>query len=144
MKISMFVFFLVCSRFLCSQDTSDVHRLKNLKYMSLSQNVDCNNTSGSNLDHRICLNLEFQELDSVMNKMFVRILNLLDNDSTRIELQRYQLEWVKHRRLHSQILSEGYQGHMLGVRFLYTMIRITRIRIGELATIEELMVDLQH
>lgn len=40
-----------------AQEESDAERLRQLSYMDLADRVDCNATTGSNLEARICWNL---------------------------------------------------------------------------------------
>ncbi|WP_170853650.1 lysozyme inhibitor LprI family protein [Lishizhenia tianjinensis] len=80
--------------------------------MQYANKIDCDSTSGSNLEHRICLNLEFQELDSLMNNNFRELLQRTENDSIKSKLSDYQLTWVNNRRLQSELISGGYTGHM--------------------------------
>jgi len=98
-------------------------------------NFDCDSSNGSNLEHRICLNLEFQEFDSIMNANFKKLLKQTTNDSIKTALKAYQLSWVNNRRLQSEILSEGYRGHLLGITYLHCMVESTRSRIQELEAI---------
>lgn len=120
---------------LYSQDTSDVSRLRKMTYLKYADQINCDSTTGSNLENRICLNLEFQELDSIMNHNFKELLNETENDSIKNKLREYQLIWVKNRRLQSEIISEGYRGHTLGITYLHCMVESTRSRNRELEEI---------
>ncbi len=130
---TIFIFFTFLGVF--AQDTSDAERLGRLDYMKLARTIDCDNQSGTNLDYRICLNLKFQKLDSLMNKKFKILLDRIDSDSIKNLLKEYQLTWVKNRRLQSQIMSKGYKGHMFGITYLKCMVESTRSRDKELEQI---------
>lgn len=134
-KLLGIIIIAISSQQLYSQDTSDVKRLKQMSYMKYAGKVDCDSTSGSNFEHRICLNLEFQELDSIMNYNFNELLKRSNNDSISIKLKEYQLTWVNNRRLQSEIISEGYRGHILGIIYLHCMVEATRSRNRELKEI---------
>lgn len=117
------------------QDSSDAERLRQMDYMKLAEKIDCDSTSGSNMEHRICLNLEFQELDSLMNNNFRELLKRTENDSIKTMFCEFQLTWVDNRRLQSELISEGYTGHMLGIVYLHCMVEATRSRNKELEEI---------
>lgn len=115
-----------------AQDTSDVTRIKNLSYMKLAYEVNCDSTSGSNLEDRICLNLKFQQLDSVMNLLFKQLLGFTSSDSLKKTLINNQLVWVANRRIQSEIVSEGFTGNSSGIIYLSCMNTSTESRIREL------------
>ena len=115
-----------------SQDTSDVYRLKNLDYMEHQDQVDCESHDGTSLDHRICINLEFQEKDAELNSVLTHYLEQCDSEDERNIQLNYHDEWLKYRRDMSSAKSEGYSGHLLGITYLNTMLNITIKRIEEL------------
>lgn len=133
-RVSSIILILISIQ-LYSQDTSDVERLRGLDYMKLAKKIDCDSTSGSNVEHRICLNFEFRELDSLMNNNFRKLLQRTESDSIKTKLREYQLTWVNNRRLQSILMSEGYSGHMLGIVYLQCMVESTRSRNNELEEI---------
>jgi len=133
----VFILLTLVSYQLRAQDTSDVQRLREMHYMSLAGDIDCDNTTGTNIEHRICLNLEFQKLDSIMNMTFLKLLARTDNDSIKVKLRENQLSIVNNRRLQSEIISDGYTGHTLGIIYLNCMVESTRSRISELEKILE-------
>ena len=126
--------FLVCMNSLVAlgQDVSDVMRLKDLGYMKLADKVECKNTMGSTLEDRICLNLEFQKVDSIMNVKLTNFLTTVHNDTIRNTINTYQKSWIAHRRIKSKMISEGYRGHMLGIIYLGCMVETTMQRIKEI------------
>lgn len=134
-KLIGILFIVISAQQLYGQDTSDVQRLKQMSYMEYAGKINCDSTSGSNLEHRICLNLAFQELDSIMNNNFIQLLKRAANDTIKNKLREYQLIWVANRRLQSEILSEGYRGHLLGITYLHCMVETTRSRNRELEEI---------
>ena len=115
-----------------SQDHSDAKFLKTMDYMEFADRIDCDSTMGDNFSHRVCLNKEFQELDSIMNEHYVTLLASIEVDSTRSILIDYQAAWVLHRKGMSRIRSDGFRGHMLGITYLDCMVTLTQGRIEEL------------
>lgn len=133
-KIRILVCFLICTNCMTffAQDMSDALRLKDLKYMEFADRTDCPNTAGSTLEDRICLNLEFQFVDSIMNAKLGKLLKSIDGDTIARTITTYQEAWVNHRRMKSKIVSSGYRGHMLGIIYLSCMVETTKQRIEEL------------
>ncbi|UKN00340.1 DUF1311 domain-containing protein [Paracrocinitomix mangrovi] len=120
-----------------SQDTSDVYRLKNLEYMKLANRVNCDSTTGSNIEHRICLNLEFQEKDAVLNEVYTNFINTCESEEQKTIYQSYHDNWIIYRRKASEIESEGLESNMLGIYYLSTMIKLTELRTEELIFLQE-------
>lgn len=129
---------LLVATYAFSQYTSDAERLSTMKYMELASKVNCDSVSGSNIETRICLNLEFQYVDSVLNENFIELLGRTENDSIKRILQAFQLTWIDNRRLQSELISKGYEGHLLGIIYLNCMIETTRNRNTELENILKL------
>ncbi len=131
--------FLLFSLFLCtclfSQDTSDASRLRRMDYMKYSDQVKCDSQQESNLESRICLNLEFQKADSILNATFVLKLIPL-SDSLQAAIKQEHARWVLERRKISEEASEGFSGHVLGIIYLQSMIDLTRKRIEELENLK--------
>ncbi len=122
---------------LYSQDTSDAERLAALGYMKLATKINCDSTSGSNIEHRICLNLEFQKLDSILNKRFITLVQAINNDSIKRQIIQFQKSWVTNRRTQCRLISEGLQGHLLGIYYLGCMVETTRLRSKEITYLIE-------
>jgi len=114
------------------QDQTDAERLSQLSYMQYADGINCDSTSGSNLEHRICLNLEFQKVDSILNNRFSVFLQTLENDSLKFEIESFQKQWIKERQLQSKIKSEGWRAHMFGIIYLDCMVNLTKRRIEEI------------
>ena len=72
-KFISIVFWVLSANLGQSQDTTDVSRLKKMEYLKYTDWVNCD-SSETNLDIRICLNLEFQKVDSIMNSKLVLVL----------------------------------------------------------------------
>ena len=100
--------------------------------MKYAEKINCDRTTGSNLEHRICLNLEFQKLDALVNEKFRALLQMVAKDSLRKELVEFQLAWVDNRRRQSEIVAEGSQGHVLGIIYLTSMVHTTEKRMEEI------------
>ncbi len=135
MKLLMVFFLIFSSQLAMGQDNSDAKRLGRLEYMKDKHLIDCDNSTGTSLESRICLNLEFQKLDSIMNVRFVELLDYSVGDSIKTRFKSFQKAWVENRRLQSMLMSEGYSGHMLGIVYLHCMNAATRSRIQELEAI---------
>ena len=115
-----------------AQDTTDAYLLKNQRYMiELAAKIDCENSSGTNAENRVCLNLEFQEKDSILNSKITEYLSKLSPDQQKTFLELHN-QWLIYRRTMSNIHSEGFQGHLLGIRYLSTMIDLTAIKTSEI------------
>ena len=122
---------LVCNT-LFAQEPSDAERLANLSYMKYAEKVNCDSMSGTNLEHRVCLNLEFQRVDSILNTRFDNFIVDIENDSTKLQLIDFQQSWIVNRRRQSEVKSKGYRGHFLGIVYLDCMVKTTKMRIEEL------------
>jgi uncharacterized protein YecT (DUF1311 family) len=105
--------------------------------MKYAKRTDCNSTMGTTLEDRICLNLKFQQTDSIMNVKLKKMLHTIANDT----IKTYQNAWVHHRRMKSEIVSEGYRGHMLGIIYLGCMVETTMQRIKEIEELSSKMID---
>ncbi len=115
-----------------AQDHSDANLMKSQPYMLHADKADCDSMDGNNAEHKICLNLEFQKVDSILNKRFLTYIKEIESDSIRQKIIEYQNAWVLNRRTESAIEAEGYRGHMLSIAYISNMIFITRKRIEEL------------
>ncbi len=132
MKIVLIIIGILSCTALNAQDTTDVYRLKNMKYMQNVKGINCNNEDISAFDMRVCSNLEFQRVDSILNVQFNAFLNSLNNDLKKEQQKNIHKAWVEKRRLQSQQAADGYRGHHLGIVYLNTMIEITVKRTVEL------------
>lgn len=99
--------------------------------------INCDSMVGTNLESRVCLNLAFQEADSIMVELFNAFIKGVEPRSVQEEFTAYQEDWLSHRRRQSAWVSEGYRGHMLGIVYLNQMLRITERRIEELRDLTE-------
>ncbi|HCS19251.1 MAG TPA: DUF1311 domain-containing protein [Bacteroidetes bacterium] len=131
MRLLLLLFSLFICTGLFSQDTTDASRLRMMSYMKYSDQVKCDSQAGSTLEMRVCLNLEFQKADSILNATFVLKLIPL-SDSLQTVLKQEQASWVLERRNTSKEESRGFSGNMLGIMYLQSMIEITRKRIEAL------------
>ncbi len=124
--------FLLTAYSSAAQEESDAARLRQLSYMRLADRVDCSATTGSNLETRICWNLKFQRVDSILHVRWAHYLAEQTSDSLAAEARAYQEAWIGHRRRQSAGYAEGYRGHLLGIRYLASMVQLTEWRIQEL------------
>ncbi|WP_188372898.1 lysozyme inhibitor LprI family protein [Winogradskyella haliclonae] len=116
--------------FSISQNTKDVGFLKDMPY--LKYKINCDSTSGSNIEHRICLNIELRKTDSLMLSKFNKYIALVDSDSTKIKLKDFQKAWEKERKILSQHMSDGLEGNSEAIIYMHSMLTITEHRIRTL------------
>jgi uncharacterized protein YecT (DUF1311 family) len=128
--VILIVVIFTCPAF--AQDFSDSEQMKSQPYMIHADKANCDNMDGNNAEHKICLNLEFQEKDSIMNTHFLDYVKKIENDTVKNTILEYQKVWVTNRRIESSIEAEGYSGHMFSIAYISTMIFITDKRIEEL------------
>ena len=131
-KILSILILMVTSVFLHAQDTTDVHRLRQMDYMRFMAGVDCQNDELSFLEQRICLNLEFQEADGKMNVLFVKLLEHTQSGEVRSRLKKEQDAWVLYRRVQCAEAAEGFKGHHSGMAYLNKMLELTQKRSMEI------------
>src|SRR5210317_1878584 len=130
----MTIFFVILTStllFSCSSIETDSKRLSKLKYMDIADGVDCSNQNGTTLEERICLNLKFQKVDSILNQGLDSLINDLPYDKA-IKLEDDQVQWITNRREQSEKAAEGLRGHMLGIIYLQKMIDITENSLKDL------------
>jgi uncharacterized protein YecT (DUF1311 family) len=132
MKILLLILAVFCSCSLFAQYDADAKRLKAMVYMKYADKRNCNNPDASSLDHRVCLNLEFQKVDAILNKKFKQFIGQMEADSTRTKLIDFHKSWIEHRRFQSKRVATGYRGHHLGIVYLGCMVNMTKRRIEEL------------
>lgn len=130
-QFALIILFLICFTGY-SQDTLDVYRLKNLSYMNSVSTVDCGKEDASSLEVKICLNLKFQEVDASMNHLLVTYLSTIVEDSVKTKILVFHDKWLENRRFQSKLISEGVNGHYLGIYYLDCMNATTQRRIDEL------------
>ena len=133
MKIFIILFSsLILTINMNAQFDEDAKRLSQLSYMEKAHQVDCDSMMGTNFESRICLNLEFQRVDSILNVRFQSFVDRVEQIRLQEEFIDYHKTWIEHRRLISETRSDGYRGHMLGISYLASMIASTKARIEEL------------
>lgn len=132
LRSNFLILLLFYTAFGYSQDYSDAKRMKEQPYMQFDFNPRCDSLDGNNAQHKICLNLEFQKKDALMNKTFIEYLTSIKNDSIKTEIIKFQDVWVKNRRLVSTLEAQGLQGHMSSIYYISSMLFITEQRLEEL------------
>ncbi|WP_298515792.1 lysozyme inhibitor LprI family protein [uncultured Kordia sp.] len=134
--ISLFIFGIVINHSLSAQNYEDSKSMKSQSYMRNFEKVECddegNTISGDNYTHKVCLNLYFQKMDSLMNIKFSEYLKEIKNDSIKSLVINYQENWVENRRLQSTIATSGIRGNMFSIVYISNMVFITRKRLEEL------------
>jgi uncharacterized protein YecT (DUF1311 family) len=132
MKQLLYILFLCFSQLCFSQKPSETQRIKSLSYMRHASKTDCDSLDGNNLQHRICLNFEFQSLDSIMNQKLQQYLKTISEDSLKNQIILFQNLWVVLRDTQSKIKATDFTGNLSGIYYLSSMNYITRMRIEEL------------
>ncbi len=136
MRFNLIFLVLLCSGSIgLSQNTKDVEFLKSMAYLKDNKLIDCNNQEGSSLESRICLNLNVQKNDSIMLAKFNALLLKIDKNETKETLIKQQHHWEQKRKELSIINSDGFQGHYLGIQYLYIFNELTKLRLKELELI---------
>ncbi|KAA3624619.1 MAG: DUF1311 domain-containing protein [Bacteroidetes bacterium] len=132
MKIKLFLLLFTFSLNAFGQYDADAVRLSKMEYMKYAQRTDCQNSEfHSSLEHRICLNLEFQKVDSLLNLKFTKLCSTLDEPTVKKQIIEYHENWIEYRRLQSKLVSKGYRGHLLGIVYLDCMVKMTERRIED-------------
>jgi uncharacterized protein YecT (DUF1311 family) len=108
-----------------------------MEYMKYATHTDCNGDFNSSLEHRICLNLEFQKVDAMLNVNFKKLCDTIDEPTVKRQIIEYHESWIDYRRLQSKLVSKGYRGHMLGIVYLGSMIEMTKRRAREIDVLLE-------
>ncbi len=124
-----------------SLSETDAERLAKMDYMKYSKRVNCDSTSGTNLEHKICLNLEFQRIDSILNQQFDSLMSEIENDSIREKIASFQKHWILNRRTQSALAIKGLGGHSAGIYYLRSMIKTTELRNEELENLKGLRLN---
>ncbi|NRD21921.1 DUF1311 domain-containing protein [Winogradskyella litoriviva] len=118
-----------------SQNTKDVGFIKEQTYLKYSEKVDCNNTSGSNFETRICLNIKLRRVDSIMLSKFDKFVNTVNNDSLKSIFLDYQKNWEAERKSISLLKSDGFKGHVEAIIYMSSMVELTKLRLKAIANI---------
>lgn len=127
--MKLILLMLTLSFNLSAQFTDDAIRLGELEYMKCcASKVNCDSAAGSNLEHRICLNKQFQIADSILNITYLEALGYLATDSLQQEFEMLQQQWVKDRHALATLRSANYRGHLVGIRYLNCMLLATESR----------------
>ncbi len=123
------ILFLVFHTFSIAQNTDDVGFLKDLHYMKGFEGIDCDNTSGSNLEHRICLNIQLRKVDSIMLAKYNNIINSINNDSIKTVFKTHQKNWEYERKSISLIKCGGLESNVEAIIYMHSMMELTKLRI---------------
>ena len=113
------------------QDVTDATRLNELSYMKEATKVNCDSIEESSLAVRVCLNLKFQKVDSMMNAKLSLYIDTIENDSIKSKILQFHQQWVANRRLQSEVISKGKRGHYLGISYLDCMVNLTERKLEE-------------
>lgn len=131
--IFIFSFSLLCS----AQNTKDVGFIKDQPYLKHAKHTNCDSTSGTTIEQRICLNIKLRRVDSIMLTKFNHVLNKIENDSLKNVFKAHQSYWEAERKSISMLKSEGYENSAEAIIYMYHMIKATEIRILTLNSILE-------
>jgi predicted enzyme related to lactoylglutathione lyase/uncharacterized protein YecT (DUF1311 family) len=125
-----------------AQFDTDAKRLASLEYMKYANKMNCEQIQTS-MDARVCINLKFQKVDSILNIRFAEYLHLIENDSLKQKIVKFQTQWIDNRRSQSEVYSNGYRGAMLGIRYLSAMNDATQLRTAELEKLMDIETELE-
>ena len=120
-----------------AQNTKDVSFLKDMKYLELAPRINCDSTTGTTIEARVCLNIELRKVDSIMLSNFNRFLKKIDNDSIRKVFKTHQVNWESERKSISKLKCEGLEGGAEANIYMYSMIEHTKLRIKAISKILE-------
>ena len=134
-SISTFLVVQVSIPKLCAQRSEDAIRVSNMGYMQYANAVDCDSIEGVSLYERICLNIEFQKVDSILTRRMNTYILMSDDLTERRQKRNYHNIWLENRRFHSNSIARSFNGHYKGIYYLELMIISTKKRIEELEMI---------
>lgn len=120
-----------------SQNTEDVGFIKDQSYLKYAEKIDCNNTSGSNIERRICLNIELRKVDSTMLSKFNKFVNTVENDSLKSTFLTYQRNWESERKSVSLLKAKGLNSNLEAIVYMDSMLELTQLRLNALRFILE-------
>jgi uncharacterized protein YecT (DUF1311 family) len=116
--------------FLCpAQNTKDVGFIKNQPYLKYAKHINCDSTSGTTLEQRICLNIKLRRIDSIMLSKFNQVLSKIENDSLINVFKTNQSHWEAERKSIGMLKSEGYEHSAEAIMYMHYMIQATETRI---------------
>ena len=137
-----FVFILSILSSTCIFSQGHIDHIKNQSYLKNFDKSQCDSIINDAMTGRACLNLTFQESDSILTGLYNRIIVIFETselddikkkESEFIELQN---EWRKFRDKHCKIYSAYFDGsasgHTKGSVYLDCLKELTENRISEL------------
>lgn len=134
--------------FFCSaQNTKDVGFLKDLWYMKKikGHKFNCDSTTGTMIEIKICANIELRRIDSIMLSKFNSLIdeiktdNLIKNNDSLISVfKQQQILWETKRKSVSSYKANGWEAHTHGIVYMQTMAFFTELRIREIEYMQAL------
>jgi uncharacterized protein YecT (DUF1311 family) len=109
------------------------------QFGDLVQRVDCDSCEGVTPCYRICADLEFIRLDSLMELEFDRLLKAAPNDSTRGRLRDHHQQWIAARRGQCGLLGEGWRDSWRMIFYVDCMNELTRLRTTEIGYLRKVL-----
>jgi uncharacterized protein len=113
--------------------------------MKFAKNINCDSTSGTNIEDRICLNIELRAIDSLMLLKFNTLLkeinkdNFVKNKDSLVRIfKEQQSTWESKRKSVSLYKSDGFTANTEAIVYMQSMIFFTRLRINEIEYIQQL------
>jgi uncharacterized protein YecT (DUF1311 family) len=103
--------------------------LKAVKAPNQNIKIDCNNTSGSNIEHRVCLNIQLRRTDSLMLSKFNKLLHKTESDSLKTILLDFQNNWEFQRKSISLIMADGLENNAEAIVYMHSMQKLTELRL---------------
>ena len=134
----VFLFSQVNTSKLNAQRSKDAIRVSNRDYMRFADSVDCDSIEGVSLVEKICLNIEFQRVDSILARRIDTYVSMSDDATERSQKLIYHDIWLENRNFHSASFAKYFDGHYRDIYYFELIILATRKRIEELETIFEI------
>lgn len=125
MRIAFIISLLAC---FCAASAQHQDLLRHDYYLEQSRSIDCDNTSGSNPEHAICLFKELTAADSLLSIEFDRLLSGIENEIVRDSLITWQQTWQQMTNYESLVCVIGAQGWMRDIGILHYRLEATRRR----------------
>jgi uncharacterized protein YecT (DUF1311 family) len=108
-----------------------------VQFGDLVKRMDCDSCEGVTPCYRICADLEFIRLDSLMEVEFNSVLRAAASDSARNELRKYHEQWLVSRRGQCGMLGDGWRDGVRAVFYMDCMNEFTRHRTAELVFLRQ-------
>ena len=113
------------------QQVIDMKNIKSQSYLINARMVNCDSTSGSMMEYRICANLQLQLQDSLMHMELDSMISeyRINKDTSALsKLMNAQEVWEKYRYAHCDTYTSGERSSLDPVMFMRCAAEITMER----------------